>query len=446
MNISYEKVRDFGRFVKYLIPSIIGMLFISLYATVDCYFLANYGTIDELAGVNIVLPYMNLAWGIAVMIATGSSALIGIKIGKGKLKKARIDFSSIFLTLFLSSVVLMLVSLMFSDSILRVLGANEKLFSISQVYLLATIIAIPILVTKLFLEYYIRLDGSPRFSMAVSTVGLVLNVIIDYVTIAVLGKGVWGAGFSTILSTLISAILAIAYFVYCPKILKFARPYWNPELLKESITNGFSELFTELSSGIVIVLFNFVILGYKGEVGVASVAVVLNIYYILLSVYLGIASGAQPLISVNYGKQNKINLKRVMIYSRNLIALSSILIFFFAQNFNVAIVNVFAGNKEELFAVALNGFDLFSYCFLFLGINIYTSSFYTSIGNGKVSAMISLLRSLVFVIIALVILPKFWGVNGVWWSVPVAEGLTMLVSLTVYYLFVEKYFSAKKYS
>jgi Na+-driven multidrug efflux pump len=446
MNISYEKVRDFAKFVKYLIPSIIGMLFISLYATVDCYFLANYAAVDELAGVNIVLPYMNLAWGIAVMIATGSSALIGIKIGKGKIEKAKTDFSSIFLTLFLSSVVLMVLSLMFSNSILGILGANEKLFPVSQVYLLATIIATPILVTKLFLEYYIRLDGSPRFSMAVSTVGLILNIVIDYITIAVLGKGVWGAGFSTVLSTLISALLAISYFIYFPKVLKFVRPYWNPELLKKSITNGFSELFTEISSGIVIVLFNFVILGYKGEVGVASVAVVLNIYYILLSIYLGIASGAQPLISVNYGKKNKLNLKRVMVYCRNLIALSSVLIFIFAQNFNVSIVNVFAGDKKELFAIALNGFDLFSYCFLFLGVNIYTSSFYTSIGNGKISALISLLRSLVFVIIALIILPKFWGVNGVWWSVPVAEALTMLFSLTAYYLFVERYFMVKKYN
>lgn len=443
MNYDYGKSQSVFNFAKFILPSILSMIFVSFYSAVDSFYVARYVSTTAMAAVNIVLPFTNLVWGLAVMLAAGSSALIGIKLGEHKRKEANEGFSLIFIFLLITSLLVTILALCNINSIIYFMGATDVLFDEAKNYLFFIIAATPMLVAKLFLEYYIRLDGSPRFALVLSVVGLVLNIIFNHYTIVIMGMGVIGASFSTVASITASALLGVLYFLFSARLLHFTKPQWDFKLILHSLTNGSSEMFTEISSGIIGILFNLTILRYAGENGVAAMAVVINIFYFFISIYLGIAVGAQPLISYNYGAKNKVQLQQIISYCRYAIIFSSLSIFALAQIYGQTIINWYIGNNDAVTKLATDGFHLFAFCFLFLGVNIFMSGLYTAIGNGKISALISLARSLVFVAIALTVLPKLLGINGIWWTIPAAEATTMLLSLGFYYLFKKHNFPIK---
>ncbi|MEG2342542.1 MAG: MATE family efflux transporter [Acidaminococcaceae bacterium] len=437
MHLEYDKKQSLFTFFKFILPSIFSMVFISFYSAVDSYYIAQYVSTDAMAAVNIVLPFTNLVWGLAVMLAAGSSALIGIKLGEGKREEADQGFSLIFLFLLALSTIVAVLALLNIDSIIYFMGATDLLYTNAKNYLFFIIAATPILVAKLFLEYYIRLDGHPAFALFISFIGLILNIIFNHYTIVVMGLGVVGASFSTVASITASTLLGVMYFLFYSRALHFTAPQWDTGFVLHSLTNGSSEMLTEISSGIVGILFNITILRYAGENGVAAMAVVINIFYFLVSIYLGIAVGAQPLISYNYGAQNKLQLQQILVYCRWSIIFSSVVVFLLAQGLGSNNIHWYLGDNPTVVQLAIDGFRLFAFCFLFLGVNVFMSGLYTAIGNGKVSALISLARSLIFVVIALVVLPKIFGLPGVWWTIPVAEAITMVMSLSFYYLFVK---------
>lgn len=430
---------SFPQFIKFIIPSILSMVFISFYSAVDGFFLANYVSTNSLAAINVVLPYINFIWGFAVMMATGSSALVGIKIGEGQQLEANRKFTLALLFLVAVSFIILILSIVNLDNIIHYMGATDTLLTDSRLYLAVLILSTPILTAKLFLEYYIRLDGSPAVSLLTAFTGLLLNIIFNYYTIIVLQMGVLGAALSTIASISISLLFCCIYFVRYSKVLKFTRPQWQPEFIKHSLTNGSSEMLTEISSGIVAIMFNLAVVTYAGENGLAAIAIIINIFYFLISIYLGIATGAQPLISFNYGAQNTKNLGKILKYSKLCIAVSSILVFAVALYNGAGIIKWYIGDNAAVLKIATEGFRLFSICFLFLGVNIFISGLYTSIGSGLVSAAISVSRSLVFVCIALLVLPKLLGLKGIWLAIPMAEACTLFMSVGFYRLFVKNH-------
>lgn len=431
---------SFVRFIKFIIPSILSMVFISFYSAVDGFFLANYVSSNALAAINIVLPYLNFVWGLAVMLATGSSALVGIKIGEGDVREASRNFTLALLFTIGASCVVLVLSLLNLDSIVRYMGATSILFADAKLYLIMIVLSAPILTSKLFLEYYIRLDGSPMFSLFTSFIGLLLNIVFNYYTVVVLNMGVFGSALATVIAVTISLVFCVLYFTHYSKILKFAKTKWQGSFIKHSLTNGSSEMLTEISSGIVAIIFNLTVVAYAGENGLAAIAIIINIFYFLISIYLGIATGAQPLISCNYGAHNTKMLSKILKYSKLCIIISSVLVFAVALYNGASIIKWYVGGDNvAVLRIATDGFKLFSLCFLFLGVNIFISGLYTSIGNGLVSAIISAARSLVFVCIALFILPKLMGLKGVWLAIPVAEACTLIMSIGFYKMFVKNH-------
>ena len=437
-NITQTNI-SFARFIKFIIPSILSMVFISFYSAVDGFFLAHYVSSNALASINIVLPYLNFVWGISVMLATGSSALVGIKIGEGDLTEANRSFTLALLFTIALSFVVMLLSLLNLDSIVQYMGTTSILFADAKLYLIMLALSAPILTAKLFLEYYIRLDGSPMVSLFTSFVGLILNIVFNYYTVVILKTGVFGSALATVAAVTLSLVCCVSYFMYYSKILTFAKTTWHGGFIKHSLTNGSSEMLTEISSGIVAVIFNLTVVAYAGENGIAAIAIVINIFYFLISIYLGIATGAQPLISCNYGAQNTQMLAKILRYSKLCIAISSMLVFAVALYNGAAIIKWYVGDNAAVLRIATDGFKLFSLCFLFLGANVFISGLYTSIGNGLVSAIISAARSLVFVCIALFILPKLMGLKGIWLAIPLAEACTLIMSVVFYKRFVKDY-------
>lgn len=318
----YSKInvkQSFSDFILYIFPSVVTMVLVSFYSAIDSWFLAQYVSTNAMAAINIVLPYSNLIWGLAVMFTCGSCALVGIKLGEGKRSLANTYFTSMFWFLTGFTAIFAIVAYFNMDRIIYSLGSTALLFEDCKTYLKYMILGTPILAVKLFLEYYIRLDGRPAYSLVMSLTGFILNIVLDYYTIVVLGWGVFGASISTITSIAISTLMGLVYFKLYETNLKFTKFHWNKWYFIKSSFNGAGEMLTELSSGIVTIFFNIAIIKFAGEDGVAAMAVNINIFYFLISIYLGIATGAQPVISYAYGAQNKKRLGEIIDHCKKAI-------------------------------------------------------------------------------------------------------------------------------
>lgn len=428
MNMDYAVKWSYGKFFKFVFPSILTMICISFYSVVDSFFVAKFVSTNAMASVNIVLPYTNLVWGLAVMLAAGSSAIVGIRLGEKKHEEANRLFSFMAFFMLCVSVILAVICLIFMDDIVRLLGASELLFDDARLYIFVLIITSPILMFKLFFEYYVRLDGKPKVALIMSFMGLALNVILDYVMVESLGWGVMGASIATATSIFISMLIGIYYFTKGSSHLKFTKFKKDFVFIWHSIVNGSSEMLTEMSSGIVTILFNYSIMKYAAEDGVAAMGVIMNIYYFFISIYMGITSGSQPVISYNYGGKNTTKMKEIMRYSILSIGVSSVLVFLCAQIFGHGIISWYVGDSPHVIALADHGLKIFAFCFLFIGVNLFVSNLYTAISHGKVAALISISRTILFVLAALAILPRFIGIDGIWSAIPLSELVTLLMS------------------
>lgn len=427
----FSKKQSYIEFLRYVSPSIITMIFLSFYTTIDGFFVSRYVNSDALASINIIIPLTCIVFGISVMLATGSGALVGIKLGEKNKEDANALFSYVTLVLVLIGVILTILGLLFLNPILKFLGSTHILYSYTKTYGIVTIFMTIPMMLKLYFEYYARVDGNPKLSLLMSASGLMLNIMFDFLFIVVWNMGILGAGLGTYFSITISAIIGIIYFKGENSNLEFVKPKCNFKELFDSCYNGSSEMFTELSTGITTFLFNKSILAFNGENGVAAMSIIIYIYYFFIAIYFGVAVGIGPMISYNFGSKNKEKIKESLKYSFISIAWSSIVIFLISLFGGKYIISIFTDDLE-VYKIAMPGIKLFSYCFLIIGFNIFMSGFFTSIGDGQISAIISILRSLIFVVVTIIVLPKFIGVNGIWLAIPISELLTVFFSIFFY--------------
>lgn len=431
MEAVFSKKQGYKEFLRYLLPSITTMIFLSFYTTIDGFFVSRSVNSDALASINIVIPITCIVFGIAVMLATGSGALVGIKMGEKDEEGANQLFSFITLVLLVIGIVFTILGTIFLEPILMFLGTTERLLPYAKTYGLVTVLMTIPMMFKLYFEYYARVDGSPKVALIMSSLGLILNIVFDFLFIVIFNMGILGAGLGTYISITISGIIGLVYFVGSKSNLKFIKPKANFRALFNSCYNGSSEMFTELSTGITTFLFNKSILVFSGENGIAAMSIIIYMYYFFIAVYFGIAVGISPMISYNFGAKNKEKVKESLKHSFVTIGWSSIAIFIISMFFGKNIIGLFT-KDIEVYNIATDGIKLFSYGFLLIGINIFMSGYFTAIGNGHISAIISVFRSLIFVVATIVILPKFIGVNGIWLAIPIAEFLTIFFSITFY--------------
>ncbi|MEG1299763.1 MAG: MATE family efflux transporter [Erysipelotrichaceae bacterium] len=440
MNLTFNESWSYKQFMKFVLPSILTMACVSFYSVVDSFFVANYVSTNAMASVNIVLPYTNLVWGIAVMLATGSSAIVGMKMGEKKYHEANQKFSFMTCFLLVLSSIMALICLFFIDEIVYLLGTSDLLFNDAKVYIFFLIVTSPILMIKLYFEYYVRLDGKPQLALWMSLVGLILNIIFDYVSVVHMNLGVLGASVSTALSIAISSLIGLYYFTLGKSHLKFCRFKLDMPYIIRSMFNGLGEMLTEMSSGIVVILFNISMMNQAGENGVAAIGVIMNIYYFFISIYMGISSGMQPVLSYNYGARNKKKMKEMLRQCFVATLVASILVFVIAQMCGNLIIEWYVSGSQNVIGLAEHGNRLFSFCYLFIGFNILVSGIYTSIGKGKVAALISLSRCVLFVLVVLKFLPDVIGIDGIWLAIPISELTTIALSTFFLYEFKKNYF------
>lgn len=429
MSYTTTKKFTFLSLLKFAVPAIIMMLFMSLYTIVDGIFISRFIGTTALSGLNIVYPFMNFIHAIAVMLAAGGSAIVAIKMGEGKNEDARSAFSLIVYTgIFLGITVAALGSIFIND-IIKFLGASSVLEKYSYDYLRVIILFSPFSILQTLFQTFFITTGRPELGLRMTIVSGITNAVLDYIFMKIFGMGMTGAALATVSGYFIISMFGIVYFLKKRSNLYFVKVKMKWEILKESCINGSSEMVTDISSGIVTFLFNIVMMKYMGEKGVAAITIILYSQFVFIAVYLGFSMGTAPIISYNYGNQNKIQLKRIFKICSKLIIFSSLGVFILSLLFAKHIVGFFAPEGTEVYAIARKGFSIFAIGYLFAGYNIFSSSMFTALSNGKISAIISFMRTLVFIVLGIFFLPMIFKVNGIWLAVPFAEILSILVSL-----------------
>lgn len=418
----------FGSLLRFSLPTIAMMLMMSLYSMVDGIFVSRFVGSNAFASVNIIIPVTFLIIGLGVMLASGGSAIIAKKMGEGNDSEARQDFSLIVLLGVVLAVVLGVFSLLLRDPIIRGLGASDLLMEDSRTYFSILVLGFPAYMLQIMFQTFFVTAGRPHLGMWATVGAGAVNGLLDYLLIVPLEMGVAGAALATVIGYCIPAVVGLVFFFRKKGSLYFVRPKWRGATVLKSCSNGSSEMVTNIASAVISVLFNVSMIRLAGEDGVAAISIVLYGQFLFTAVFLGFAGGVAPVISFNYGAKNIALLRRIFKICLLVIGGSSVLILGLSLLFAPQIVSIFAGRGSAIYPLALHGFLLFSINYPFAGLNIFSSSMFTAFSNGRVSALISFLRTFALILPVLLLLPELMGVDGVWLAVPIAEALCAVIS------------------
>ena len=414
--------------LKFAAPSIVMMVFMSLYTIVDGIFVSRFLGSNALSSLNIVYPVINVAIAIATMLGTGGNAIISKYLGEGKEERAREALTQFVVLTLALSILLLILSELFLTPISRFLGANDVLLTDCRLYLGASMLFAPACMLQAVFQSFFVTAGRPGLGLLLMTGAGVFNMIFDYVLIVPCGMGIAGAAVATGIGQCIPAVFGLFFFAFSKKELRFCKFTFSGKEMLDACYNGSSEMVSQLSNAVITFLFNIVMMSLAGEHGVAAITILLYGQFLFNAFYLGFSIGISPIIGFQYGAGDRAKLRKIYRISFLFVAASSVLIVGLAILFSPAIVTVFT-KEQRTWELASTGFRLFAINFLFSGINVTSSGFFTALSNGKVSAIISFCRTLVFIVISLLIFPRILGINGAWIAIPVAEFLTLLISV-----------------
>lgn len=420
----------FSKLLQFAFPTIIMMIFMSLYTMVDGVFVSRFINTTALSAVNIVFPFISFIIAIGVMFATGGSAVVAKKMGQRKDLEAKDNFTFLTLASIVLGGIISILGFVFLTPLLRLLGASDALFSYCYQYSSVLVwFVIPSILQMVFQNFFVT-AGKPMLGLSVTVLGGIANIVLDYIFIVPLQMGIGGAALATGIGYCIPGFFGLFYFLFHKKAdLFFVKPHWDSKALIETLFNGSSEMVTNLSSAAVTFLFNLVMMQYLGEDGVAAITIVLYAQYLLTGFSLGYSIGIAPVISYNYGSENISQLRMIIHKSVRFLTICSVIAFLASLFGAKYIALIFAAKGSAVYHIAVKGFYLFSICFLFMQLNIFASAAFTALSNGKASALLSFLRTFLFLAPGIYLLPKVMGITGIWLSVPLAEFLGIFVTI-----------------
>lgn len=431
---------SFGALFKFALPTMVMMIFMAMYQMVDGVFVANFVGENALSALNIVFPIPSIVIAVAVMLATGGSAVVARNMGEGEQQLAHRNFSLIVCAGGVFGILIVVFGLVFIDPIIRGLGATDILYPYCYNYLFLMTLTAPLAVFQMIFQSFFVTAGKPNIGLAVTILVGVSNIVLDYVFIVLCNLGVAGAALGTAIGYSIPAIFGLCYFALDNRgTLHFAKPNLDLMVLVRTCANGASEMVGNLANAITTLLFNIIMLRYLGESGVAAITVVLYAQFLLTAGFIGFSSGVAPIFSYNYGLDNEKELHNVFKICMRCVLIGSLIIFVASLSLASPIIAVFVNRTSSLFPIVKRGYLLFAISYLFAGINIYSSAMFTAFSDGKVSAIISFLRTFLFLTTSLLLLPMAIGSDGIWLAVPLAELLTAFISVTYLYKKRKKY-------
>lgn len=417
-----------GSLLRFALPTMIMMVFTALYVIVDGIFVARFVNSNALAAINIVAPVFSLAMAVSIMLASGSSAIIARQMGEGNTVLAHKNFTFITSITIIISIISVILCLIFFDNIIGVLGANEVLYPYCRDYFMVFVFFIPTYMLQMLFQTMFIANGTPGLGMILTVLAGLINMVFDYVFIVPCGMGIAGAAWATALGTLVPSLFGLAYFASKRGALRFRKPDLNWLMLGHTCLNGSSEMVSNLAYGLITYLYNITMMRLIGEDGVSAITIIQYAEFLMSSLFFGFAMGVAPVFSFNYGSGNRPQTKRIFKICLGAIAGVSLFIFLMAEIFGSYVVGIFAPPGTHVYDIAASGFKIFSFCFLLVGSNVFASALFTALNNGKISAIISFLRTFIFISAAILILPNIIGVTGIWLAVPIGEFLAFTLS------------------
>ena len=430
MQIKLSDHFTYGRLLRYTLPTIVMIIFTSLYSVVDGLFVSNLVGDLALSAVNIAFPITMIIGAFGFMLGTGGSAIVARTLGEGKP-----ELASRYFTLFIwcvagLGVVLSIVTIAFIEPIMRFAGASDLLLEDCIAYGRILLAGSAVFMLQSAFQSFFSVAEKPKLGLLLSLAAGATNITFDYVFIALLGMGVTGAAWATVLGYCVGGVIPVVYFLLPRREgLRLVRTnFYGRELLHACI-NGSSELMSNISSSIVSILYNLQLMRLIGETGVAAYSVMMYVDFVFIAAFLGFSVGSAPIVSFHYGADNRTELKSVFRKSAVIIGVTALVMVTASELLSHPLSSAFVGYDPDLLEMTVHGFRLFALNYLFCGVNIYASAFFTALCNGLISALISFARTLLLRGGMVLLLPLLWGIDGIWWAVVAAEGPAVLVSL-----------------
>lgn len=420
----------YKKLFKFVIPSIVMMVFVSIYGVVDGYFVSNYVGKVPFAAINLIMPFLIILGGFGFMLGTGGSALVSKTLGEKDSVKANKIFTLMILVTFALGIILTVLGIVFIRDIAYLFKATDEMIDDCVAYgTVVLIFNVAFMLQNVFQSFFITAE-KPKLGLIITVIAGVTNMILDWLFIAVFSWGVKGAALATGLSQVVGAIIPVVYFsLPNNSLLRFSKPTFDIKTILKACGNGSSELMSNISSSLVSIVYNFQLMKYIGENGVAAYGTIMYVQFVFAAIFIGYSIGAAPIVGYNYGAKNDSELKNIFKKSVKIMLTFGILMLLSAILLSSTFANIFVGYDKELYDLTVHAFHLFALSFVFAGFNIFISSFFTALNNGIVSAIVSFLRTLVFQLVCVMILPTIFDINGIWWSISVAELLAFIVSI-----------------
>ena len=442
-----EKIRlsdhfDYGRLLRFTLPSILTMIFASIYSIVDGYFVSNYAGAIPFSALNIVMPLLMIQGAVGFMFGSGGTALVSLKLGQKNKKAANEIFSLIVYVLIIFGIITSVIGYIYAPEVSRFLGADEDLLPHSILYARINMVGMtPFMLQYLFQSFLITAER-PQLGFINTFIAGVTNIVLDYILVGKLHMGLMGAAWATVASQFVGGIIPLIFFIIPNKtVLRLGKTSWNAEAILKTCSNGSSEFFSNAAASVVSMLYNFQLLKYMGTNGVAAYGVIMYIEFIFSGIYFGYAMGISPVIGYHYGAKNKDELKNLFKRSVILMITLGALLTLLSELSVDFLANIFVGYDRELFEMTCKGMRIYNLCFITLGFNVFGSSLFTSLSNGLISAILSVMRSIVFQISLVLFLPYKFGGDSIWAIEVVVE--TCILILTIY--MIKRYRDIYKY-
>lgn len=418
--------------IKYALPTLFSQLLMNIYTIVDSLFISNLLGTDALSALNIVWPIILIVMAIATMVAIGGSALCAKLTGEGREHESRRLFTTFTILGVLISAVLCIAGFLFRKPVIYLFGADDSLWPYCNSYASVMFFMLPFVMTAMIYQTFFVTAGHPNLGFLLAVAGGVVNIVLDYVFIGPCGMGMAGAALASGIGYILQAAAGTVYFACARKgLLFFTKPKWDGRSILRALSNGVSEMVVTVTSSVSMILMNVILMKISGSDSVAACAIIMSVATIIMSVYMGYVYGVAPLISYHYGMGDERGLKKIFRAQRNTLFFIAILCFALCFALAEPVARIYVSGKGTVYEMAVEGTFAYSPTFLVMGFNVMTSSLFTSLNDGKTSAFVSFMRTFVFVVIPLLVLPRFLGVWGVWIATPIAECLGLLLDVVV---------------
>lgn len=429
MKIQLSDHFNYKKLLRFTLPSIVMMIFTSIYGVVDGFFVSNFVGKTPFAAVNFIMPFLMILGAVGFMFGTGGSALIAITMGTGDRDRANRLFSMLVYVSCACAVVIAALGIAFIRPVAALLGAEGVMLDNCVLYGRVILIALPAFILQYEFQSFFVTAEKPQLGLAVTVAAGVTNMVLDALFVGAFRWGLVGAAAATAFSQAVGGIIPVIYFARPnTSLLRLTGTKFDGRALLKTCTNGSSELMSNISMSVVGMLYNMQLMKYAGEDGVAAYGVLMYVNMIFLAAFIGYSVGVAPVVSYHYGAGNHEEMKGLLRKSLVLIGICSLGMLILAECLAKPLSMVFVGYDAELLELTLRGFLVYSFSFLFAGTAIYGSSFFTALGNGLISALISFLRTLVFQVAAVMIFPLIWGIDGIWISIVAAEMMAAAVT------------------